>query len=233
MYEYKASNKKQAKQQQQENDSDETNCDEDQQEQDQPCNVQQRILDLIRAKYNANKHGITLYIDLLCSHFKQLRFEYLVKSLEGINNLLDIDHNIKIMEKIFQSHYPIQASNGELVKTQLELVKLIDLQYNLKVQILFWISKLKQSLMNENNNIILEQLDAYYSNLKDLLSFYLFIFQALDSKIDTQHVKILWQIVFDNAFTLQEHNVFFQWLHTILYQTRTINSPLILTNESI
>jgi transposase len=73
----------------------------------------------------------------------------------------------------------------------------------------------------------------YISALESVLRFYLYLFQTSETKMEQMQLKILWQLLVENAFSQTEQNVFFSWLHSIFYGSRVRAKMLNMTPECI
>ncbi|CAD8161453.1 unnamed protein product [Paramecium pentaurelia] len=147
------------------------------------------------------QQAFKIALDLICMQFRFLRMKYLNQAFQKLfENDTQTENHIQMISKIVVSQYPIDNYNS-----QSELIKYLEQKYNFKMSLLAVIAKSKKRAYEQNK-------DHYTEVIDQLLKFYQFLYLLTDNKIEAHHLRIIWQVLVNNAFSVKEYDLFFKWI---------------------
>ncbi|CAD8081645.1 unnamed protein product [Paramecium sonneborni] len=169
--------------------------------------IRGRIVEYLLTINNQNSNidlaqqAFKIALDLICMQFRFLRMKYLNQAFQKLfENDPQTENHIQMISKIAFSQYPIDNYNS-----QSELIKYLEQKYYFKMSLLAVIAKAKKRAYDQNK-------DRYTEVIDQFLKFYQSLYLLTDHKIEAHHLKIIWQILVQNAFTTKEQDLFFKWI---------------------
>ncbi|KAM3132962.1 hypothetical protein pb186bvf_014958 [Paramecium bursaria] len=169
----------------------------------------QYLLDIVHEFGEIGNQAFNIACQLICNQFRSLREKYLLYAFDMLfqnDPPLPPTQYMTLIQKIIQSSYPLDQ-----FRSQQDLIKWLDSKFNFKISLLALLGRIKRRNLEKQ----VENLSNYIELVDAILKFYFYLFQASDTKIESSQLRIMWQLLVENAIVQQEQDVFFTWLHNI------------------